>query len=90
MQLPLKGIIPPLVTPLAARDQLDAAGFENLIEHVLRGGCSGLFVLGSTGEAPALSYALRLEVIRRFWPKQRPWEGRSRMRAWVWFMAARV
>ena len=65
MQLPLKGIIPPLVTPLAARDQLDAAGFENLIEHVLRGGCSGLFVLGSTGEAPALSYALRLEVIRR-------------------------
>ena len=65
MQLPLKGIIPPLVTPLAARDQLDAAGFENLIEHVLRGGCSGLFVLGTTGEAPALSYALRLEVIRR-------------------------
>jgi 4-hydroxy-tetrahydrodipicolinate synthase len=65
MHLPLRGIVPPLVTPLAGPDQLDVAGFANLIEHVLRGGCSGLFVLGTTGEAPALSYALRLEVVRR-------------------------
>lgn len=65
MQLPkaLQGIIPPLVTPLLDRDTLDAHGLETLIEHVLSGGVSGLFLLGTTGEGPALSYRLRREVI---------------------------
>ena len=47
-----KGIIPPLVTPLRDRDHLDNEGLERLIEHVLAGGASGLFILGTTGEAP--------------------------------------
>ena len=62
---PLRGIIPPLVTPLLDRDTLDAAGLERLIEHILAGGVHGLFVLGTTGEAPSLSYRLRYEVIER-------------------------
>ncbi|UUO08848.1 dihydrodipicolinate synthase family protein [Blastopirellula sp. J2-11] len=57
------GIVPPLVTPLLGRDQLDHEGLERLIEHVLEGGVHGLFILGSTGEAPSLSYRLRREVI---------------------------
>jgi dihydrodipicolinate synthase/N-acetylneuraminate lyase len=65
LQRPLRGIIPPLVTPLSGPDRLDVPGFEKLIDHVLNGGCSGVFVLGSTGEAPALSYELRREVIQR-------------------------
>ena len=60
----LRGIIPPLVTPLKGRDELDHAGLERLIEHVLAGGVHGLFILGSTGEAPSLSYRLRGEFIR--------------------------
>jgi dihydrodipicolinate synthase/N-acetylneuraminate lyase len=59
-----KGIIPPLVTPLAGRDKLDREGFERLIERVITGGVHGLFVLGTTGEAQSLSYGLRREVIR--------------------------
>lgn len=59
-----KGIIPPLVTPLAGRDKLDRDGFERLIERVITGGVHGLFVLGTTGEAQSLSYGLRREVIR--------------------------
>lgn len=59
----LHGIIPPLVTPLRARDEIDVAGLERLIEHVLRGGVSGLFLLGTTGEAPSHSYRLRRELI---------------------------
>ncbi len=59
-----KGIIPPLVTPLAGRDKLDREGFERLIERVISGGVHGLFVLGTTGEAQSLSYGLRREVIR--------------------------
>lgn len=62
---PLTGIIPPMVTPLAGRDDLDYAGLERLIEHILAGGVHGLFVLGTTGEAPSLSYRLRRELIER-------------------------
>ncbi len=63
--LRLSGIIPPLVTPLAARDALDHAGLERLVDHVLSGGVSGLFLLGTTGEAPSLSYRLRYELVER-------------------------
>ncbi len=62
---PLRGIIPPMVTPLLDRDTLDVAGLERLIEHVLAGGVHGLFILGTTGEAPSLSYRLRYELIER-------------------------
>ena len=57
------GIIPPIATPLAAPDQLDIPALERLIEHLILGGVHGLFVLGSTGEAPSLSPALRRSVI---------------------------
>jgi len=60
----LEGIIPPLVTPLLERDKLDIHGLENLIEYVIDGGVSAIFILGSTGEAPSLSYKLRAEMIR--------------------------
>ena len=65
MKLPLTGIIPPMITPLRARDELDVAGLERLIEHILAGGVSGLFILGTTGEGPSLSYQLRRELIQR-------------------------
>lgn len=54
-----------MITPLRDRDTLDAAGLEHLIEHILAGGVSGLFILGTTGEGPSLSYQLRREVIQR-------------------------
>lgn len=60
---PLGGIVPPILTPLKDRDSLDQAGYERLIEHVVTGGVHGVFVLGTTGEGPSLSYRLRREVI---------------------------
>ena len=62
---PLRGIIPPMVTPLLAPDALDVAGLERLIEHILAGGVHGLFILGTTGEAPSLSHRLRGEFVER-------------------------
>jgi len=53
-----------MVTPLCSRDELDLPGLERLIEHILGGEVSGLFILGSTGEAPSLSYRLRRELIQ--------------------------
>ncbi len=54
-----------MITPLLGRDQLDIAGFERVLERVLGGGVHGVFILGTTGEAPSLSYRLRREVIDR-------------------------
>jgi 4-hydroxy-tetrahydrodipicolinate synthase len=65
MKSPPTGIIPPMITPLRSRDELDIAGLERLIEHILAGGVSGLFILGTTGEGPSLSYRLRGELIER-------------------------
>ncbi len=65
MTRPLSGIIPPMITPLRSRDELDCAGLERLIEHLIAGGVGGLFVLGTTGEAPALSYRLRRELVEQ-------------------------
>lgn len=62
---PFRGIVPPMVTPLSAPDKLDCAGLERLVEHTLAGGVHGLFILGTTGEGPALSYALRRDLISR-------------------------
>ncbi|MDF1812366.1 MAG: dihydrodipicolinate synthase family protein [Verrucomicrobiales bacterium] len=61
----LKGIVPPLITPLKDRDHLDHEGLERLVDHVITGGVSGIFILGTTGEAPSLSYALRRELIKK-------------------------
>jgi len=62
---PLRGVITAMITPLRDRDQLDHAGLERLIEHLIGGGVHGLFILGTTGEAPGLSYRLRAELIQR-------------------------
>jgi 4-hydroxy-tetrahydrodipicolinate synthase len=61
----LKGIVPPIITPLKDIDTLDVEGLEKLIEHILAGGVSGLFVLGTTGEFSSLSYRLRNELVER-------------------------
>ncbi len=65
MKTTLRGIVPPLVTPLLDNDTLDLEGLEKLIEHVIAGGVSGLFILGTTGEAQSLSYELRVEMIKQ-------------------------
>jgi 4-hydroxy-tetrahydrodipicolinate synthase len=62
---PLTGIIPPMITPLKDQDTLDHEGLERLIEHILEGGVHGLFILGTSGEGPGLSYQIRNELVNR-------------------------
>jgi 4-hydroxy-tetrahydrodipicolinate synthase len=55
MALPkLRGIIPPVVTPLAADQELDIPGLLRHIDLMLSEGVHGIFVLGTTGEFYAL------------------------------------
>ena len=63
MKLVLKGIIPPMITPLTADGNLDIEGVQRLIEHMISGGVHGIFLLGTNGEGPSLSYELRKELI---------------------------
>jgi len=60
---PLRGMIPPMVSPLLDDDTLDVAGLERLVEYILAGGVHGLFVLGSTGEGPSLGSRVRRELV---------------------------
>lgn len=62
---PLRGIIPPLVTPLYDQNHLDIEGLERLVRRLLEAGVDGLFLLGTTGEGPSLSRAIRSELVRR-------------------------
>ncbi len=64
-KMQLRGIVPPLITPLKDRDTLDVQGLGKLIGHMMDGGIHGLFALGTTGEGPSLGYRLRAEVIER-------------------------
>jgi 4-hydroxy-tetrahydrodipicolinate synthase len=60
---PLRGIIPPLATPLDTSGQLDRSALHRLVDHLLAGGVHGIFALGSTGEAVGLDRATRREIL---------------------------
>jgi 4-hydroxy-tetrahydrodipicolinate synthase len=62
---PLRGVITAMVTPLDEHLALDQKGLERLIEHLIRGGVHGIFILGTTGEAPSLPYAVRSALIQQ-------------------------
>ena len=60
----VKGIIPPMVTPLLSDNvSLDINGVKKLVEHLIAGGVHGIFILGTTGESTSLSYATRRQLI---------------------------
>lgn len=59
----LKGIVPPMITPLKDNNTLDKEGIKRLVEHLIDGGVHGIFILGTTGEAQSLSYRLRYEMV---------------------------
>jgi len=64
MPIPIRGIVTPLLTPLRPSGAPDEEALERLINHVIRGGVSGIFLLGTTGEGPALSTRVQQDVIR--------------------------
>jgi 2-dehydro-3-deoxy-D-pentonate aldolase len=60
---PLRGIVPPLVTPLTGTGAFDARAYSALIDRVIDGGVHGLFLLGTTGEFCSLSGETRKQVV---------------------------
>lgn len=66
-QLPrrLRGVITAMVTPLDQNLNLDQGALERLVEHLVAGGVHGIFILGTTGEAPNLPYDVRFALIEQ-------------------------
>src|SRR6202795_2727968 len=62
---PLRGVITAMVTPLDQDLNLDEKGLERLIEHLIGGGVHGIFILGTTGEAPNLPYEVRSALLEQ-------------------------
>lgn len=60
---PLRGIIPPLITPLNEDFTLDYFSLIKTIDHVISGGVHGIFILGTTGEFSSLSPEVKNELI---------------------------
>ena len=59
----LRGVIPPTISPLTTSRQVDAEAVDRVVDYVLAGGCSGLFVLGGVGEGAWLSTAQRAAIV---------------------------
>lgn len=53
-----------MVTPLDERRRLDKTGVKNMVRHLVDGGVDGIFLLGTTGEGPHLSYAIRRDLVK--------------------------
>lgn len=60
----LCGVVPPMISPLTGSGEPDDAAIRKLVEYILEGGCSGLFVLGGCGEGAWLTANQRAAVVR--------------------------
>lgn len=59
----LRGIIPPVVTPMTADGELDLPGLRAHVDYLLSHRVDGIFVLGTTGEFYALSESEKQAVV---------------------------
>ncbi|HMJ08311.1 MAG TPA: dihydrodipicolinate synthase family protein, partial [Pyrinomonadaceae bacterium] len=59
----LKGIVPPIGTPVTTDERVDEKGLRNLVRHLLDGGVHGVFANGTMGCCALLSDAEQLRVI---------------------------
>ena len=71
MSSQFQGVIPPVVTPRHADGSIDTASLQNVTKHLLDGGVSGLFVLGSSAEVPYMTNAERELVVTTIAARQR-------------------
>lgn len=59
----LKGIIPPIGTPVTADERVDEKGLRNLVRYLIEGGVHGIFANGTMGCFALLSDAEQMRLI---------------------------
>src|SRR5947208_7652980 len=63
LSMKIHGIIPPVVTPMQANEDLDLPRLKWFLDHLIEQGVHGLFVLGTNSEFYALDEREKQEVI---------------------------
>lgn len=63
LSAPLRGVVPPVCTPLDSRGEVDTKSLARLVDHLVDGGVHGLFALGSTSEVAYLTDEQRAIVL---------------------------
>jgi len=58
-----QGIIPPAITIFNSEGEIDGGKTKRFIQHLIDEGVHGIFVAGSTGEAPLMNIDQRREII---------------------------
>ncbi|MCG6567434.1 dihydrodipicolinate synthase family protein [Tessaracoccus sp. ZS01] len=61
----LRGIVPPVVTPMSPDGTIDLDSLDRVVDHLIDAGCTGLFVLGSSGQVAYLTDSERDAVVER-------------------------
>lgn len=64
MEKKYHGIIPPIITPVDSKENIDEEGFRALLDYCIEGGLHGIFVAGTNGETMALTQAERNRAIK--------------------------
>jgi 4-hydroxy-tetrahydrodipicolinate synthase len=61
--VPIKGIIPPVVTPMNADESVNIPELRRQIERLINGGVHGIFCFGTNGEGYILSMKEKEEIL---------------------------
>lgn len=59
----LKGTGVAIITPFTKSGKVDFAGLTNVVNHIIKGKCEYIVVLGTTGETATLSINEKMEVV---------------------------
>lgn len=59
----LRGIVPPILTPLTPDETVDTASLQRLTTFLLDNGVHGIWVMGTTGEFPCLDEEQRARAV---------------------------
>jgi len=59
----VRGIIPPVVTPMRPDEEIDYPKLRKFIDHQIESGVHGIFVLGTTGECYALDADEKQKIV---------------------------
>jgi 4-hydroxy-tetrahydrodipicolinate synthase len=61
--LPVKGVVPPLLTPFTAEGKVYEEGLRRLLEFQIEKGVHGVFICGTYGSGPLMSVEQRKRVV---------------------------
>ncbi len=59
----LHGIVPPILTPLTATEEIDTASLKRLVDYLIVNGVHGLWVMGTTGEFASFDESERAAAV---------------------------